>query len=164
LRKYNGALIICVQSFSDLQKTYSHKVIFENSAWTVLLKQDEKTIESLKTSEVFGEMIPLINSISFAPGKYSELLLYSTGVKVVVRLLLDPYSKALFSTDAEDYNFINFLVEDHSYNLDEAIETVKELKYEEGAKYAKDFDHIKFLVAKGLNVSTAIEKIKESKN
>ena len=107
IRKYGGSLVVCVQNYDDFQKTEEHRTIFQNSTWTVMLKQDEKGLNSFKSSEAFKDMIPLIRSVRFAPPQFAELLIYTTGTQVVGRLVLDPFSGKLFSTDAQDFNFIN---------------------------------------------------------
>ena len=121
VRKYGGSLVICVQNFTDLQKTEDHKTILENSTWTILLKQDEKGLGSFKESEAFKDMIPLIRSISLSPGKYAEMLLYTTGVTVIGRLVLDDYSNALYSTNSEDFSFLKRRRE-QGVTLDDAVE------------------------------------------
>jgi type-IV secretion system protein TraC len=128
VRKYGGSLVICVQNFMDLQKTGDHRAILENSTWTVMLKQDEKGLEAFKNSEAFKDMLPLIRSISLVPGKYSELLFYSTGVKVIGRLVLDNYSKALYSTDAADFNYLRAATATGK-SLEVAVENLAEQKY-----------------------------------
>ena len=99
----------------------------ENSTWTILLKQDEKGLGAFKESEAFKEMIPLIKSISLSPNKYAEALLYTTGVTVVGKLVLDDYSKALFSTDPADFNFLKNKTKE-GISLDEAVEQLVSLK------------------------------------
>jgi type-IV secretion system protein TraC len=127
VRKYGGSLVICVQNFMDLHKTQEHRTILENSTWTILLKQDEKGLGAFKESEAFKEMIPLIKSISLSPNKYAEALLYTTGVTVVGKLVLDDYSKALFSTDPSDFNFLKNKTKE-GISLDEAVEQLVSLK------------------------------------
>lgn len=127
VRKYGGSLVICVQNFMDLHKTQEHRTILENSTWTILLKQDEKGLGAFKESEAFKEMIPLIKSISLSPNKYAEALLYTTGVTVVGKLVLDDYSKALFSTDPADFNFLKNKTKE-GISLDEAVEQLVSLK------------------------------------
>lgn len=107
VRKYGGSLVTCVQNLSDFYKSDSRKAILENSAWTVLLKQDEKGLKIFKESEAFDDIVPLIESISLVPGKYAEVLLCATGLKTIGRLVLDPYSQALYSTEKDDFKFIS---------------------------------------------------------
>ncbi len=121
VRKYGGSLVICVQNFMDLHKTQDHRTILENSTWTILLKQDEKGLGAFKESEAFKDMIPLIRSISLSPNKYAEALLYSTGITVIGKLVLDDYSKALFSTDPVDFNFLRRKTAE-GISLDQAVE------------------------------------------
>ena len=111
----------------DLHKTQEHRTILENSTWTILLKQDEKGLGAFKESEAFKEMIPLIRSISLSPNKYAEALLYTTGVTVIGKLVLDDYSKALFSTDPADFNFLRRKTAE-GISLDEAVEQLVSLK------------------------------------
>ena len=127
VRKYGGSLIICVQNFMDLHKTQDHQTILENSTWTILLKQDEKGLGAFKESEAFKDMIPLIRSISLSPNKYAEALLYTTGVTVIGKLVLDDYSKALYSTDPADFNFLRRKTAE-GISLDEAVEQLVSLK------------------------------------
>ena len=51
--------------------------------------------------------MPLLKSLLFENGKYSEMLLSSSGIDVVGRLILDPFSAAVFSTESGDFNFLN---------------------------------------------------------
>ncbi len=128
IRKYGGSLVVCVQSYDDFQKTEDHKAVFANSTWTIMLKQDEKTLNSFKSSEAFKDMLPLIRSISFRPGEYSECLIYTTGVSVIGRLLLDRYSSTMFSTDSQDFAFINSKIKDGK-TMDEAAEELMLKKF-----------------------------------
>jgi conjugal transfer ATP-binding protein TraC len=121
VRKYGGSLVICVQNFMDLQKSQDHKAILENSTWTILLKQDEKGLGAFRESDAFKDMIPLIRSISLSPNKYAEMMIYTTGVTVIGRLVLDEYSSSLYSTNADDFAFIKNKVA-NGVQLDEAIE------------------------------------------
>ena len=104
------------------------KGILENSAWTVLLKQDPKTLHTFEKSETFRDMLPLIQSIKLVKGKYAEALLFATGLKTVGRLVLDPYSQALYSTERDDYNFLEKKKEE-DIPSNEAVHILAENKY-----------------------------------
>ena len=47
-----------------------------------------------------------MKSLSFEQGVYSEMLLSSSGIDVVGRLMLDNFSNAVFSTESTDFSFI----------------------------------------------------------
>jgi type-IV secretion system protein TraC len=121
IRKYGGSLVTCVQSYDDFQKTPDHQAVFANSTWTVMLKQDEKTLASFKSSEAFSSMLPLIRSISFKPGRFSECLIYTTGVQIVGRLALDKYASTMYSTDSNDFNFLKGKTA-QGMSIDQAVE------------------------------------------
>jgi len=127
-RKYGASLVTCVQNYSDLQSSEHHQTILKNSTWSVILKQNEQGLNSFKGTN-FEEIIPLIKSVSMVPGKYAEALLYSTGIRVVGKLVLDPYSQTLFSTDSSDFDFIKIL-QSQGVSLDQAIEKLIENKNE----------------------------------
>ncbi len=128
VRKYNCALITCVQNFNDLQSTPDRRAILENSTWTLILKQDEKGLSAFKESEAFKDILPLIESISLSPGKYAEVLFCATDIAVVGRLALDPYSQSLFSTDAADFKYLAE-AKLAGISKDEAVERLAAEKY-----------------------------------
>lgn len=111
LRRYGGSLVVCTQCFADLQtagetqnNNNHRKAIFENSAWKIILPPNSLT--DFESHSEFKEKIPLIRSLSFERGQYSEMLLSSAGIDIVGRLMLDPFSAAVFSTESNDFNFI----------------------------------------------------------
>jgi len=110
-RRYGGSLVICTQNFNDLQSNgqtpennNARRAIFENSAWKVALKPE--SIKDFLEHPEFKEKAPLISSLSFEPGKYSEMFLSSSGTDVIGRLILDPYSIAVYSTEAGDFKYL----------------------------------------------------------
>ena len=112
LRRYGGSLVVCTQCFADLQTAGAtqdnnnhRKAIFENSAWKVNLPPGSFT--DFEAHSEFKEKVPLLKSLSFERGRYSEMLLSSSGIDVVGRLILDPFSAAVFSTESGDFNFLN---------------------------------------------------------
>ncbi|MDX1924140.1 MAG: TraM recognition domain-containing protein [Rickettsiaceae bacterium] len=129
IRKYGGSLVTCVQNFNDLNSGEHQKSILENSTWTILLKQDEKGINSFKDSEAFKDKIELIKSIAINPNKYAESLICATGVAVIGRLALDNYSKILYSTDSDIFKALNELTEKQNIPLEQAAEIIASRKY-----------------------------------
>jgi type-IV secretion system protein TraC len=128
IRKYGGSLVVCVQNYNDLTKGEYQNAILQNSSWTILLKQDEKGINSFKESEAFKDIVPLIRSISIEEGKYAEMLIYATNLKIIGRLVLDPYSKIMFSTDSEVFTQIQKLLSQGEC-LEKIIEKIAKEKY-----------------------------------
>lgn len=112
LRRYGGSLVVCTQCFADLQtagesqnNNNHRRAIFENSAWKIILPPN--SLADFEAHSEFKEKVPLLKSLLFENGKYSEMLLSSSGIDVVGRLILDPFSSAVFSTESNDFNFLN---------------------------------------------------------
>jgi len=112
LRRYGGSLVVCTQCFGDInsagatQDNNNHrKAIFENSAWKIILPPTSLT--DFEVHSEFKEKVPLLKSLSFERGIYSEMLLSSSGIDIIGRLILDPFSAAVFSTESRDFNFLN---------------------------------------------------------
>lgn len=127
VRKYGGSLVICVQNYSDLQQSNDHRAILANSTWSVIMKIDPKAINQFDDSDAFKHYKPLIKSLAMVPGKYSEMLISSSEINVVGRLIVDDYSASMYSTTREDYNYLTKAVE-AGIDLDFAIETLVEQK------------------------------------
>jgi hypothetical protein len=127
VRKYGGSLVICVQNLDDFRTTPARKSILGNSAWSVFLKQDEKGMKAFAGSS-FEDIAPLIQSLSLVPHKYAELLLLTSGLRVVGRLALDPYSSALCSTDRDDFEFLK-KQQENGVDKDTALKQLANQKY-----------------------------------
>ena len=111
-RKYNGNIITGTQSINDYYKTPATKAIIENSDWTCLLSQKAESIEAFKNSGrilMDDEMERVLKSLRTADKQYSEVMICGNGGYTVGRLIVDPYSIALYSSKAEDFNKIQEL-------------------------------------------------------
>jgi conjugal transfer ATP-binding protein TraC len=97
------------------------KAIFENSAWKINLPPGSFT--DFEMHSEFKYKVSLLKSLSFERGQYSEMLLSSNGIDVVGRLMLDPYSAAIYSTEAADFTFLN-AQEKEGVPIEEAIENL----------------------------------------
>lgn len=131
-RRYGGSLITCTQGFKDLQgggdteeNNNARRAIYENSAWKVVVKPESIT-DFLEHPE-FKEKVSLIRSLSFEPGKYSEMLLSCSGTDVVGRFILDPYSLAVYSTEQRDFEYLE-RQEELNIPIDKAIDNLVDEK------------------------------------
>lgn len=126
IRKYGGSLVTCVQNVSDLSTSDHRRTIAQNSEWTVMLEQNSKGLKALEGS-AYESLIPLIETIQFVKGSHSEMMLYSSRVLVIGKLLLDPYAQALYSTDDNDFRYLREL-ESRGIGLDKALEELVRYK------------------------------------
>jgi len=132
LRRYGGSLVVCTQCFADLQtagrtqdNNNHRRAIFENSAWKINLPPN--SFNDFESHSEFKEKVPLLKSLSFERGKYSEMLLSSAGIDVVGRLMLDPFSNAVFSTESGDFSYIK-KQEAMGIPIEEIIDNLIEVK------------------------------------
>jgi conjugal transfer ATP-binding protein TraC len=120
IRKYGGSLVTCVQNVSDLSTSDHRRTIAQNSEWTIMLEQNSKGLKALEGS-AYESLIPLIETIRFVKGSHSEMMLYSSRVTVIGKLLLDPYAQGLYSTDDTDFKYLKALAA-RGVGLNEALE------------------------------------------
>jgi conjugal transfer ATP-binding protein TraC len=123
LRKYNGSLVVGTQSLRDFEESPAAKAAYENSAWLCMLKQKSETIERMSESGQFaadGYMKKLYKSLRSKSGEYSEIAILHDNVKFVGRLILDPFSRVLYSTKASEYMQVQDLVK-QGRSMQEAV-------------------------------------------
>jgi conjugal transfer ATP-binding protein TraC len=124
-RKYECAVIIITQSFTDFDKTSAAKAALENSNWIITLVHDigalEKAIDMnlLNISEYSKEMIKGLQKTN----DYSELYVINKSVKGegLYRLLVDPVTYWTYTTQGNEKVKLNTLLSS-GIELNEAVE------------------------------------------
>jgi conjugal transfer ATP-binding protein TraC len=109
-RKYNGAAITITQSLNDLYGSPSGVAIAENSANLYLLYQKPETIESIKRQNrlMIGEGgYTFLKSVHTVTGQYSEIFFVTSYGVGIGRLMVDKYTKLLYSTHPDDIKKIS---------------------------------------------------------
>lgn len=128
-RKYTGALITGTQSLMDYYNNQAALVCLENSDWTVFLAQKPEVIDQLvadgRLSAPEG-IAHSLKSLVSARGQFSELGIRGPDGWVFGRLILDPYSLAIFSTTGETVERLRELREVRGLNMGEALEILVE--------------------------------------
>lgn len=128
-RKYTGALITGTQSLVDYYNNGAALVCLENSDWTVFLAQKPEVIDQLvengRLSAPEGIAHSLKRLIS-ARGQFSELGIRGPDGWFFGRLILDPYSLAVFSTTGETVMRLKELREGRGLDMGEALEIMVE--------------------------------------
>ncbi|MEI6806918.1 MAG: ATP-binding protein [Myxococcaceae bacterium] len=132
-RKYCGNIITGTQSVNDYYKTSATIAAFENTDWIVLLAQKKESVELLEKSGriVMNDSLKqTLNSLRMVDHQYSEALIYGPRGSAVGRLILDPYSIALYSSKAQDFARITELSQ-QGHTLAEALEKIADEKIAE---------------------------------
>ena len=109
-RKYNGAAITITQSLNDLYNSPSGVAIAENSANLYLLYQKPETIESIRRQNrlMIGEGgFEFLKTVHTVTGQFSEIFFVTSYGVGIGRLMVDKYTKLLYSTHPDDIKKIN---------------------------------------------------------
>ena len=124
-RKHNGAMVIATQSLTDLYAREVGVAIAENSEHKLLLQQSGDVIDRVVEDRQLAlspSEIKLLKSVRSVKGRYSEVFFRTTERGAGVgRILLDPASRLLFSTTAEDVARLDAL-RAQGFSLDEAVD------------------------------------------
>ncbi len=100
-RKYRGALVTGTQSVNDYYANPAARAAWENSDWVIFLAQKDESVELLKSEKRIHcdpGMEQALKSLTTADGRFAELVLHGPDGWRVARLVLDPWSVALFSS------------------------------------------------------------------
>ncbi|MDA0938849.1 MAG: type IV secretion system protein TraC [Proteobacteria bacterium] len=127
-RKYEGNIISGTQSLNDYYKTEASKATIENTDWLCILPHKTESIAELKKTEKImmdkgGVMEMAIKSLKKIDNEYGEVMIYGPNGWSIGRLLLDPYSLALYTSKGTEYEKIEAAVK-RGMELEEAIEIV----------------------------------------
>ncbi|MBU0991726.1 MAG: type IV secretion system protein TraC [Proteobacteria bacterium] len=111
-RKYNGSFITIFQSLMDLVKFGGvGNVIKTNSAYKFLMQSDDYDLAKDHKFITYPEFLMEILKSVFTPRpRYSEIFMQTPIGAGVVRLLVDPISYWMFTSDANENKLINQLV------------------------------------------------------
>ena len=133
VRKYGGSLVVCTQDLSSFDNSKgdrkSQAAVHECCTWKLIGQQDEEGIATFHNSTNYQKYVGLIESVHKHPeNKYAEMLISTNKTKIVGRLVTDPFSVAMYSTEKEDFNFLE-VQEKQGVPLREALRDLARNKY-----------------------------------
>lgn len=99
LRKYRGSLVVGTQSMDDFHTTPGAKAAYENSDWVCLLAQKD----SGRNNEFSDSKQRMLESIVRAEDYREIMICNGQDNYSICRLTLDPFSRLLYSTKAEEF-------------------------------------------------------------
>lgn len=123
-RKFGGSFMTATQGINDYYRTPAAIAAFENADWLCLLRQKKESIEQLEKSgrlSMDSHMKQLLRSVNTRQGEYSEVMISGPMGYSVGRLIVDPYSALLYSTQAADVARIREMERD-GISLPDALE------------------------------------------
>ncbi|MDE0489239.1 MAG: type IV secretion system protein TraC [Gammaproteobacteria bacterium] len=105
-RKYRGSLVTGTQSVNDYYANPAARAAWENSDWVIFLAQKDESVELLKSEKRIHcdpGMEQALKSLTTADGRFAELVLHGPDGWRVARLVLDPWSVALYSSRGDAF-------------------------------------------------------------
>ncbi|MDP7326847.1 type IV secretion system protein TraC [Qipengyuania sp. 902] len=125
-RKYGGALATATQSLNDYYKSDGARAALENSDWMLVLQQKAETIADFRANarlDMDDRTETLIRSLKRSGTEYSEVFIKGPETEAVGRLVLDPFSATIYSSDPDTYSAIQDS-ERRGHSLADAIRIV----------------------------------------
>lgn len=111
-RKDEGSIWVITQSPRDLAGNATGEVILSQSVWKLVMEQEPEEIDKIIAEGVMTKFVgdkyfnKLIKDVKTQKGVYSEILFCGETTYEVVRLYVDRFTAALFSTDGDDRNVV----------------------------------------------------------
>lgn len=111
-RKDEASIWVIGQSPRDLANTKTGQVILSQSAWKLVMQQEPEEIDKIVAEGVMTKFAndpyfnKLIKDVKSEKGVYSEILICGNGTYEVVRLYVDRFTAALFSTEGDERNAV----------------------------------------------------------
>ncbi|HQZ60675.1 MAG TPA: ATP-binding protein, partial [Acinetobacter sp.] len=131
-RKYAGCLVTITQSIADYFASDAGYAAYKNSYWKIIQMQNKADINMLvddKKLILNPFQKRLLCSVTTEHGLYSEMMILGDNNECAVgRLLLDPYSRILYSTQAKDFADVNELCQ-QGVSLVDAIGMVADERF-----------------------------------
>jgi conjugal transfer ATP-binding protein TraC len=127
VRRFTGSLVAIAQSINDYFENSTTTAVFDNCDFKIVLGQTEEAIDQLKKNQRFS-MNPMTERLYKSLRKtdeYSECIIKSPSGISVHRIILDPYSRILYSSKGEEFDAVNAL-QNQGYSLRNAVSKVAE--------------------------------------
>lgn len=111
-RKDEGSIWVITQSPRDLANNPTGEVILSQSVWKLVMEQEPEEIDKIVNEGVMTKFAgdayfnKLIKDVKTQKGVYSEILVCGESTYEVVRLYVDRFTAALFSTDGVERDIV----------------------------------------------------------
>lgn len=108
-RKHGGSFVTITQGINDYYQSDTARASLENADWVWLLRQKQESIDALvkngrlATSEY---MLRALKSLQTVHGKYSEMMISGPNGWSIARLVVDPFTEKLYSTQPDEFDAI----------------------------------------------------------
>lgn len=131
-RKYKGSIVLATQLLTDYfhESSPAATAAFNTSTWKIIMNQNPDAIEAWKHHPQLQEfasnegLIRHMKTIHSRPPYYAEISLFNENMKAIIgRLMLDPFTRILYSTNADEFRKVQERRE-RGMDIVEAIESI----------------------------------------
>lgn len=128
-RKYQGCFMSATQGVRDYYKSKAAEAAWANADWKIFLRQDPEQLEILEKE---GKLVlspaikRMVTSLRTEAGMYSEAVIRSPLGTGLVRIIIDPYSLLLSSSNHRDFTAVRAKKELGFSTADAISEVLKE--------------------------------------
>lgn len=108
-RKYGGAFMTVTQGIGDYYKSPISQAALENADFLFLLRQKPESLAQVRQKgllQMDDSLEELLRGVDTVQGKYSEIAVKGPAGVSIGRLVVDPFAEKLYSTKAEEFQFI----------------------------------------------------------
>jgi conjugal transfer ATP-binding protein TraC len=136
IRKHGGSLMMASQSINDWYSNPSGIAIFENSNYKLTLEMEAEAIVQLRKNDrlqMDDFKMQALQNLKTINELYSEIMIEGPHGYAIVRAVVDPFQKTLFSTTPHIFEAIKQKRKE-GMSLYKAVEIVKEQLVEENSK------------------------------
>ena len=108
-RKHGGSFMTITQKIADYYSSETAKAAYANSDFKIYLRQDAGELTEAENAGYVSNgsgKVDVIRSLETIQGKYSELAIDSPNGLCALRFSVDPLTEKLYSTKAEEVDFI----------------------------------------------------------
>ena len=130
VRKHGGAVVCGTQGIDDFFKNEGSEAAYNFAEHLVIFQQDQDTLKRLvdkgRISIVPGEDT-ILTTLKTEPGKYAEMMIKSRVYRFAARLMVDNFSKILYSTKDTEYQAVKDLIDRGMEVKDAILQVTKEV-------------------------------------
>ena len=135
IRKERGSIWVITQSMRDLSGNATGEVILSQSVWKLVMEQEPEEVDKIVSQGVMTKFAhdaffnKLIKDIKTKKRAYSEILICGEGGYEAVRLYVDRFTSALFSTDGDERDVVLKMMKDGINPIDAVNHVIGDTKY-----------------------------------
>ena len=133
IRKHGGSVVCGTQRVKDFFKNDASEAAYRFADYKVLFNQKADELQKLEQNgqiSLSEEEKYVLTTLKTEPGQYAEMMIKGPRYSFPARLMVDNFSKVLYSTEPSEFDAVKELL-DQGVNIKDAVTKVAERIYGE---------------------------------